>query len=531
MNASNTPMSASMPAGPAAGGGRSGLRFASGLGLSADPVEAAAMAAEAARAGLAGGAGTGPGVDLVQVFAEARFASRLGEVGKVVARALSPRCVIGVTAQGVIAGRHECEERPAVSVLAASLPGVELTPFCSADLPLVFGGEQFEAALGGFGGAGEGGGSGVGGEGDDGRDRDGPQWPREQDGSWWGPPWDASVPGLSDDESHELNQLSAVAGLGPGHRGTIVFADPFSVPLGSLLPALGVLRAARARSGAGAAVGAGDSRDGGGGGEARGGPIIGGLASGARRPRSVSLLLNDRVMSTGLVGVSVRGAIRVESLVSQGCRGFGPTMVVTGARGPIIRSLGGRPALEAMHTAIESLPLRERGLLARGLFIGRVVNEYKERFGRDDFLIRQITGVSRESGELAVADSIRPGQTVRFHVRDDRSASDDLAMLLDAQELKGPALGALLVTCNGRGQRLFARPHHDAEALARLFAPAASPGETLAKGGAALGPEERSAAPERPAVAGFFAAGEIGPVGEGCYLHGHTACAAIFRAP
>jgi small ligand-binding sensory domain FIST len=30
-------------------------------------------------------------------------------------------------------------------------------------------------------------------------------------------------------------------------------------------------------------------------------------------------------------------------------------------------------------------------------------------------------------------------------------------------------------------------------------------------------------------AAGMFCAGEIGPVGEGCFLHGHTASIAILR--
>jgi small ligand-binding sensory domain FIST len=33
-----------------------------------------------------------------------------------------------------------------------------------------------------------------------------------------------------------------------------------------------------------------------------------------------------------------------------------------------------------------------------------------------------------------------------------------------------------------------------------------------------------------PAVAGFFAAGEIGPIGGRSHLHGHTACVVLFRA-
>jgi small ligand-binding sensory domain FIST len=32
-------------------------------------------------------------------------------------------------------------------------------------------------------------------------------------------------------------------------------------------------------------------------------------------------------------------------------------------------------------------------------------------------------------------------------------------------------------------------------------------------------------------LAGFFCAGEIGPVGRRNFVHGHTVCLAIFRSP
>ncbi|MBL8991236.1 MAG: hypothetical protein JNJ48_06615, partial [Phycisphaerae bacterium] len=47
--------------------------------------------------------------------------------------------------------------------------------------------------------------------------------------------------------------------------------------------------------------------------------------------------------------------------------------------------------------------------------------------------------------------------------------------------------------------------------------------ESRAKGGF-----EAGVVPLVP-LGGFFAAGEIGPVGDGVFLHGHTACAAVFR--
>jgi small ligand-binding sensory domain FIST len=255
--------------------------------------------------------------------------------------------------------------------------------------------------------------------------------------------------------------------------------------------------------------------------------VVGGLASASPRRKGNALLINDRVLESGLVGVSLGGEVRVEGLVSQGCRGFGPNLVITRAEGQLIEQLGGRPALEVLHEAIEAMGPADRQLLSKGLFVGRVVNEYKDRFGRDDYLIRNVVGVMKDDRALAVADHVRVGQTIRFHVRDAVTATEDLAMLIDGQTLRERAMGAVLVSCNGRGSKLFAEANHDARALARLFDEReGEPGEKKAKSG-----QEVAMWGDRPPVAGFFAGGEIGPVGDGVFLHGHTACAAIFRRP
>jgi small ligand-binding sensory domain FIST len=77
-------------------------------------------------------------------------------------------------------------------------------------------------------------------------------------------------------------------------------------------------------------------------------------------------------------------------------------------------------------------------------------------------------------------------------------------MLLSPQAFDSPARGALLFACNGRGRGLYGRPDGDLSVLR-----------------AALG----GAVP----IAGMFCAGEIGPVGERNFLHGHTASIAIVR--
>ncbi len=450
------------------------LALAAGLSLRAG----AAAAGEAAEACLRGlhqaGAGRA-GADLVVAFYTHHHVERLGEIRLALHRELGPRCVLGVSAEGVIAGAQEVEKGPALALLAASLPGTTLTPFTSADLPLVYG----------------------------------------------GPSDAADTPPADDGAESDIEHLAQAAGMHPGHRAAFIFADPFSVNGATLLPALGQA-GRRARRDDDHALPPGGHP---------GGLVLGGLASASARPRGNALICQDAVLREGLVGVSLSGPVRIDPVVSQGCRGFGPTVVVTAAAGNIVHGLGGRPALDVLQEAIESLSETERQLLTKGVFLGRVVNEYKERFGRDDFLIRNVVGVSKEERAVAVGERVHVGQTVRFHMRDARTAAEDLAMLMDGQRLHAEPAGALLISCNGRGSRLFEPPHgpsHDARAVARLLSGTEHPaGAEAAKSGRALSPAaERAAAPP---VAGFFAAGEIGPVGDGVFLLGHTACAAVFR--
>ena len=192
-------------------------------------------------------------------------------------------------------------------------------------------------------------------------------------------------------------------------------------------------------------------------------------------------------------------------MVAQGCRPVGDPYTITGADGNLIFELGGRPPLARLQELAAALPAWERDLLARGAHLGIVINENRAEPRQGDFLIRGIVGADPESGAIAVGDEVRVGQAVQFHLRDARSADEDLRRTLQQEcaALGGRrAAGALLFTCNGRGSRLFAEPDHDAGLLAKMLG-------------------------EIP-VAGFFCNGELGPVGGQNFLHTFTASIALF---
>ena len=233
-------------------------------------------------------------------------------------------------------------------------------------------------------------------------------------------------------------------------------------------------------------------------------PLIGGIAAGGGRPGAQALILDDAVHSEGAVGVVVSGP-PVVTVVSQGCRPIGHEAVITRCEGNVVYELAGMPALERLRTQIAALSAEEQALAARGLLVGLVIDENRPEYDSGDFLMRGLLGADKATGALALGDTVRVGQTLRFFVRDAASADADLQQTLSDALRGGRPAGALLFTCNGRGTNMFPAPDHDARVVA-----------------AALGTQ---------ALAGFFCGGEIGPVGGKAFLHGFTATLAIFLEP
>lgn len=234
-------------------------------------------------------------------------------------------------------------------------------------------------------------------------------------------------------------------------------------------------------------------------------PVIGGMASGGG-PGANRLFLNEHAIESGAIGVVLRGGPHVQTIVSQGCRPIGQPYVVTRADRNIIFELGGLTALERLQEMFPALSARDQQLFEQGVFLGIAMTEYRETFQRGDFLISNVLGADRDTGALAIANLVRRGQTVQFHLRDAATADEDLTQLLDQFQQNRPsrAAGGLLFTCNGRGTRMFPEPHHDAGAVQSRLGPLP--------------------------LAGMFAQGELGPVGGKNYIHGFTASLALFMA-
>lgn len=233
-------------------------------------------------------------------------------------------------------------------------------------------------------------------------------------------------------------------------------------------------------------------------------PVIGGLASAGPNQQSTCVFLGTSVFEEGAVAIAVGGALDLRTVVSQGATPIGQPWTITGVHSNVLETIGGRPAYEVLVETVQSLAEEDRQRALSNLLVGLAMNEYREAHQRGDFLIRNLVGVDRETGAIAVSAYPRLGQTVQFQMRDRRAADEELVEMLrtEREALAGrrPA-AALLCSCNGRGFGLFGVPNHDVQRVEE-----------------GLG--------DVP-LAGFFCNGEIGPVGGKTFLHGFTASLAL----
>jgi small ligand-binding sensory domain FIST len=131
----------------------------------------------------------------------------------------------------------------------------------------------------------------------------------------------------------------------------------------------------------------------------------------------------------------------------------------------------------------------------------------------DDFLIRQIMGFRPQSGSIVVAaGGLKEGSCFRFHVRAAKSAREDMNLMIQRAKTErlfagsssltkkgsgspsatvGRPLAAFQFSCVARGSSFYGAPDVDLKKVEELF------------------DDKDYGSP----IAGFFANGEIGPVG------------------
>jgi small ligand-binding sensory domain FIST len=232
--------------------------------------------------------------------------------------------------------------------------------------------------------------------------------------------------------------------------------------------------------------------------------VVGGMASGGREPGQHVLIHNGTSHKSGCVGIALSGNLVVSTVVAQGCRPIGPPLFATRVEGHTIYEIDGQPALDVLESVCKALPPEEIALAQQSLFIGLAMDTGRESYGKGDYLVRDVVGAMPEGRALVVAARPVEQGVIQFHIRDARSAWEDLDTLVEkAAKSERPSVGGLMFSCVGRGESLFGENGHDSRVIQQHMN-------------------------DLP-LAGFFGNGEIGPVGGRTWIHGYTTALALFR--
>jgi small ligand-binding sensory domain FIST len=236
-----------------------------------------------------------------------------------------------------------------------------------------------------------------------------------------------------------------------------------------------------------------------------GAPKVGGTASGGTHPGQHALLLGGDVYRTGAIVLALSGNVRIETLVSQGCKPVGEPHFVTACHEHLLRELDGRSPREVLTQVYEKLSAHDRDLFSRAVHVGIALPGEHRELHAGDFLIRNLLGLDPDSGALWIGAELEQNSILQFHLRDAATAAADLGRQLQhfvARGLAQGAAGALMFSCVGRGLGLYGQPDHDTGAFQRHVA--------------------------NVPLAGFFGNGEIGPIGGTTYVHGYTSAFGVF---
>ena len=228
-------------------------------------------------------------------------------------------------------------------------------------------------------------------------------------------------------------------------------------------------------------------------------PIVGAAASGSPDGQYIYEWLDGEVVEAGVAGMLLTGAIHTEIGVAQGCQPIGRSLEITRAEGNVIYEVNGGPALDGLHGALESLSTEDLRQSGRVVFIGIAMEKENPAPQRGDFLVRNLVGYDKESGAIAVSESVSEGQLIQFHLRNSSSADKEIQeIVLDLHKRtreQPPAFG-MYFNCLGRGKGLYGEANHDIRIIKQRF-------------------------PDLPVI-GFFGNAEFAPIGGRNFAHAYT---------
>ncbi len=226
------------------------------------------------------------------------------------------------------------------------------------------------------------------------------------------------------------------------------------------------------------------------------------------------------VFQGGLSGVAFDDSVGIITRVTQGCTPVSTRHTVTKVEGPVVLGLDDRPALEVLLEDL-SLELAQRHITIpklRSTFVGLSRSSSATRHTKElgaDVRVRHLIGLDIERQGIAIAAASETGDYLQFCERQTAAAQTDLVRICteireiveslnEDHALTAPAtrmLGAIYVSCTGRGGPYFGAPHAEMQVIQR-----------------ALG--------DLPLI-GFFASGEIAAQ----QLYAYTGVLTVFLDP
>lgn len=208
----------------------------------------------------------------------------------------------------------------------------------------------------------------------------------------------------------------------------------------------------------------------------------------------------------------------LQAVVAQGCRGVGRVMTVTACESNIVTEMDGEGAIYQLEKLIQNAQGEtEKRQISSGLVIGLATDPTETP--PKDYLIRQIAGFVPQKGGIVISGAqLHEGDKLCFHVRDKKAAEEDFGLMTKRaqaarlfSEVRASPFAALQVSCVARGRYLYGIPNVDLQYSVDLC-------------------------PNPGSIAGFYANGELGPVGLGgfsdgkeqySYVHGFTTVCAL----
>jgi small ligand-binding sensory domain FIST len=233
----------------------------------------------------------------------------------------------------------------------------------------------------------------------------------------------------------------------------------------------------------------------------------GGLVSGGNKLGDNALFVDDKVFRSGVVGISFWGNMSLETLVSNGCKPIGEPMVVTKSDENIILELNSANPLEILGNIYETNNPRNQNLIRNSLQLGIVMDRLSQNGSNSNYLIRNILGASETDGSIEVGELIYEGQIVQFHIRDSKTANEEINQLLENSSSKleeHPPDSMFMFSCIGSSKEVFQKGNSNNTVFTKNI--------------------------RNIPTTGFFSNGEIGQIGDQTFLHGYTSSFTLVKS-